>query len=101
MATGKPVGPVLCMSDDTDAIIAAIIDDNPGQEVIIVDRGAYTRVSGDGELRVTRASIERHLGRDFEMRQLGGMMSAFAGRIEMTSEAVRWLLKGQESKETA
>ena len=101
MATGKPVGPVLCMSDDADAIIAAIVDDNPGQEVTVVDQGAYTRVSGDGELRVTRASIERHLGRDFEMRQLGGMMSAFAGRIEMTSEAVRWLLKGQEFKETA
>ena len=101
MATGKPVGPVLCMSDDADAVIAAIVDDNPGQEVTVVDQGAYTRVSGDGELRVTRASIERHLGRDFEMRQLGGMMSAFAGRIEMTSEAVRWLLKGQEPKETA
>jgi toluene monooxygenase system protein D len=101
MATGKPVGPVLCMSDDADAVIAAIVDDNPGQEVTIVDRGAYTRVSGDGELRVTRASVERHLGRDFEMRQLGGMMSAFAGRIEMTSEAVRWMLKGHESKETA
>jgi toluene monooxygenase system protein D len=100
MATGKRVGPVLGMSDDAEAIIAAIVDDNPGQEVTVVDRGAYTRVSGEGELRVTRASIERHLGRDFEMRQLGGLMSAFAGRIEMTSEAVRWLLKGQESKET-
>jgi toluene monooxygenase system protein D len=100
MATGRPVGPVLCMSDDADAIIAAIVDDNPGQEVTVVDRGAYTRVSGDGELRVTRASIERHLGRGFEMRQFGGLMSAFAGRIEMTSEAVRWVLNGQESKET-
>jgi toluene monooxygenase system protein D len=55
-----------------------------------VDRGAYTRVSGDGELRVTRESIARHLGRDFEMRQLEGLMSAFAGRIDMTSEEVRW-----------
>jgi toluene monooxygenase system protein D len=89
------------MSDDADAIIAAIVDDNPGQEVTVMDLGAYTRVSGDGELRVTRASIERHLGRDFEMRQLGGLMSAFAGRIEMTSEAVRWVLKDQEAKETA
>jgi toluene monooxygenase system protein D len=55
-----------------------------------VDRGAYTRVIGDGELRVTRESIGRHLGRDFEMRQLEGLMSAFAGRIDMTSEEVRW-----------
>ena len=92
----KPVGPVLRMSDDVDAIVAAIVDDNPGREVTVVDRGAYTRVSGDGELRVTRESIERHLGRDFEMRQLEGLMSAFAGRIDMTSEEVRWRLKSGE-----
>jgi toluene monooxygenase system protein D len=86
------VGPVLRMSDDIDAIVAAIVDDNPGQQVTVVDSGAYTRVSGDGELRVTRASIERHLGRGFEIRQLEVLMSAFAGRIDMTSEEVRWRL---------
>jgi toluene monooxygenase system protein D len=90
----KPVGPVLRMSDEVDAIVAAIVDDNPGQEVTIVDRGAYTRVSGDGELRVTRESIERHLGRDFEMRQIERVMSAFAGRIHLTTEEVRWWLGG-------
>jgi toluene monooxygenase system protein D len=89
------------MSDDADAIIAAIVDDNPGQEVTVVERGAYTRVTGDGELRVTRESIERHLGRRFEMRQLEGLMSAFAGRIDMTSQEARWLLKNLEPKETA
>jgi toluene monooxygenase system protein D len=86
----KSVGPVLRMSDDVDGIVAAIVDDNPGQQVTIVDRGAYTRVSGDGELRVTRETIKRHLGRDFEMRQLEELMTAFAGRIDMTSEEVRW-----------
>jgi toluene monooxygenase system protein D len=89
------------MSDDADAIIAAIVDDNPGQEVTVVERGAYTRVTGDGELRVTRESIERHLGRRFEMRQLEGLMSAFAGRIDMTSQEVRWLLRNLEPGETA
>jgi toluene monooxygenase system protein D len=89
----KDVGPVLGMSDDIDAIIAAIMDDNPGKQISVVDRGAYTRISGEGELRVTRESIRRHLGRDFEMRQLEGVMSAFAGRIDITSDEVRWRLK--------
>jgi toluene monooxygenase system protein D len=89
----KPVGPILRMSDAVDAVVAAILDDNPGQDVTIVDQGAYTRVSGAGELRVTRASIERHLGREFEMRQLEGLMSAFAGRIDMKSDEVRWWLR--------
>jgi hypothetical protein len=43
---------------------------------------------------VTRTSIERHLGRAFEMRQLEGLMPSFAGRIHMTSEEARWRLKG-------
>jgi len=89
-----PVGPVLSMSDDVDAIVAAIVEDNPGQQVSVVDLGAYTRVSGDGELRVTRESIQRHLGRDFEMRQIEGLMSAFAGRIAITSDEVSWRAKG-------
>jgi len=97
---GKPVGPVLRMSDDVDAIVAAIVDDNPGQEVTVLDRGAYTRVSGEGELRVTRESIARHLGRDFEMRQLEGLMSAFAGRIDVTSEEVTWRLKDDQGAHT-
>ncbi len=89
----KPVGPILRMSDDVDAIVAAIVDDNPDQDIEVIDRGAYTRVSGERELRVTRESIERHLGRGFEMRQLEGLMSAFAGRIDVTSQEVRWRLK--------
>lgn len=90
----RPVGPVLRMSDDVDAIVAAIVEDNPGRRVTVVDMGAYTRVSGDGELRVTRESIQRHIGHDFQMRQLEGLMSAFAGRIDMTSDEVRWRLRG-------
>jgi toluene monooxygenase system protein D len=97
----NPVGPVLRMSDDVDAIVAAIADDNPGQEITVLDRGAYTRVSGEGELRLTRESIERNLGRPFEMRQLEGLMSAFAGRIEMTSQEVRWRLKDTGQPRTA
>lgn len=89
----RSVGPILRMSDAVDAVVAAIVDDNPGRDVAVVDRGAYTRVSGQGELRVTRESIERHLGREFAMRQLEGLMSAFAGRIEITSDEARWWLR--------
>lgn len=95
----KPVGPILRMSDDIDAIVAAIMDDNPGKQIEVTDRGAYTRVSGEGELRVTRESIERHIGRNFEMRQLEGLMSAFAGRIDMTSERAVWRLKSDATSE--
>jgi toluene monooxygenase system protein D len=87
------VGPVLRMSEDIEAIIAAIEDDNPGTPIEVIDRGAYVRIQAEQHMTVTRASIERHVGRAFEMRQLEPMMSAFAGRIETTSEAVSWSYK--------
>ena len=90
------VGPVLRMSDDIDAIIAAIEEDNPGTEIEVIDRGAYVRIQAEQRMKVTRASIERHIGRTFEMRQLEPMMSAFAGRIETTSDAFLWSYKREE-----
>ncbi len=90
------VGPVLRMSDDIEAIIAAIEEDNPGAQIEVIDRGAYVRIQAERRLKVTRASIEKHIGRPFEMRQLEPMMSAFAGRIDTTSDAVVWSFKREE-----
>jgi toluene monooxygenase system protein D len=90
------VGPVLRMSEDVEAIIAAIEDDNPGTVIEVIDRGAYVRIQAEQQMKVTRASIERYIGRAFEMRQLEPMMSAFAGRIETTSEAIMWSYRQQE-----
>jgi toluene monooxygenase system protein D len=90
------VGPVLRMSEDVEAIVAAIEEDNPGTEIEVIDRGAYVRIQAEQRMKVTRASIERHIGRTFEMRQLEPMMSAFAGRIETTSDAILWSYKQEE-----
>ena len=90
------VGPVLRMSEDVEAIIAAIEADNPGTEIEVIDRGAYVRIQAQQRLKVTPASIERHIGRSFEMRQLEPMMPAFAGRIETTSDAILWSFKREE-----
>jgi toluene monooxygenase system protein D len=84
------------MSEGIEAIIAAIEEDNPGTEIEVIDRGAYVRIQAQQRMKVTRASIERHIGRPFEMRQLEPMMSAFAGRIETTSEAILWSFKREE-----
>lgn len=90
------VGPVLRMSEDIEAIIAAIKEDNPDTEIEVIDRGAYVRIQAQQRMTVTRTSIEHHIGRPFEMRQLEPMMSAFAGRIETTSDAIVWSFKREE-----
>lgn len=85
------VGPILRMSDDIEGIVAALCDDNPGKKIRVIDRHAYVRIEGEPPLRLTRKSIEAHVGRQFEMRELQLMMSAFSGKIDSsTSEELRW-----------
>lgn len=88
----NPVGPVLRMNDDMDAILGAIHADNPGKEIEVIDRTAYVRVQAEGELSITRTTLEEYLGRAFEMRELETMLSSFAGRIDSGSDSIRWYL---------
>jgi toluene monooxygenase system protein D len=95
------VGPVLRMSDDIDGIVAAIREDNPDKEITVTDRGAYVRIEAPGHLRVTRESVARHLGRDFELRRLETLMSAFAGRINNRTDEITWEYKSDLSSASA
>lgn len=95
------VGPVLRMSDDLDQIVNAIEDDNPGADIEVIDRGAYVRIQAPSFLRVTEASLQRYLGHDFRLRSLEAQLSAFAGRINTTSEEITWSLGGATQAPTA
>lgn len=86
----NPVGPVLCMGDEVEQVIAAIEDDNPGTVIEVIDRGAYVRVQGENQIRVTEQTLRRYLGADFKISSFGAMMSAFNGRVITTSDAITW-----------
>jgi toluene monooxygenase system protein D len=88
------VGPVLRMVDNVDAVVRAIVEDNPDREIETIDRGAYIRVQAERCLRVSRATIERQIGRPYQMRELEQMLASFAGRISMTSDEVVWQYNG-------
>jgi toluene monooxygenase system protein D len=90
----EAVGPILRMSDDVEAIVRAIEEDNAG-EVTVTDRGAYVRVAGPSPLRVTRASIARNLGRDYRLVELEALMSSFSGRIAATDDEISWSRKSE------
>jgi len=92
------VGPVLRMCDEVELVVRAIQDDNPSDSVEVLDCGAYVRVQRSGFLKLTRASLERHLGAGFQMSQLESMMSAFAGRIQTSTDQIVWYFRtGQTS----
>ena len=83
------VGPVLQSGTLANAIVAAIKDLN--QDVLVVDRGAYVRVLVPQCCVVTRAAIEKHLGRPFRFPgELETVMSAFKGSIQMNQNDAAW-----------
>jgi toluene monooxygenase system protein D len=83
------VGPVLQSGTVANAIVAAIKDLN--QDVLVLDRGAYVRVLVPECCVVTRAAIEKHLGRSFRFPgELETVMSAFKGSIQMNQNDAAW-----------
>jgi toluene monooxygenase system protein D len=90
--TSEPrlVGPVIRAGEVADAVALAIEDDNPDRAVHVTDRGDYVRIEVDGRCRLTRRSLERHMGREFALPQLESEMPSFAGRLSTRSDEYVW-----------
>lgn len=84
------VGPILRTGKVADAVIDAIAEDNPDKQVFVVDRGDYMRINTLHECRLTRASLEKHLGRDYSLVRLEIEMPSFAGRIRTSDSEYVW-----------
>jgi toluene monooxygenase system protein D len=84
------VGPILIAGDVADAVVEAAEMDNPEKEIVVDDKLAYLRVSAIDEMIITRESIEECLGRPFLMQELEVSLSSFAGRIDSSSEQIRF-----------
>ena len=87
------VGPVLMTGEIADAAVEALEEDNPGKTFEIQDHEAYMRVQTDNECIIRRETMEKILSRPFVMQELEVVLSTFAGRIDLTSEHVRFWLK--------
>src|ERR1700691_224171 len=86
------VGPVLQSGTVANAIVAAIKDLN--QDGLVLDRGAYVRVLVPECCVVTRAAIEKHLGRSFRFPgELETVMSAFKGSLQLGQDDAAWRFK--------
>jgi toluene monooxygenase system protein D len=84
------VGPVVRSGMLADAVIDAVADDNPGRDVLVMDRDDYVRIHTEQECRLTRASLERHLGRPFQLAALEIDMPSFAGRLRTRTDEYVW-----------
>ncbi|MEW6269784.1 MAG: MmoB/DmpM family protein [Thermodesulfobacteriota bacterium] len=85
-------GPVLRSGEVADAVIDAVREDNAGREIVIEEHASYVRIKVAGECVVRRETVERMLGRRFEMREIEIHMPAFAGHIRTSTDAFRFVL---------
>jgi hypothetical protein len=83
------VGPVLERGPSGDAVVAAILRENPGAR--IVDRGSYVRVLVPERCEVSRHAIEMELGGAVTFPcDLERIMPSFKGAMCVTDDEVVW-----------
>ena len=93
------VGPVLRRGEIAEAVAAAAAEDNPGKQIFEDEHSSYLRIQAEDECIIRRQSIEKALGRPFQMQELELVMSSFAGQIETATDHMRFFLyrSGQSS----
>ncbi|MHA6795650.1 MmoB/DmpM family protein [Pseudonocardia bannensis] len=85
------VGPVLMICGGrVDLVVSAIRDDNPEIALQVVEGDRQVRVLAPYFLRVTRMSLQWHLGPRFELDSLESMIVTSAGCMRRTSEEITW-----------
>ena len=83
-------GPLLRGGEISVVAVDAIIEDNPDKEVFVEDHRTYMRVEAEGGLIIRRATMERMLGRTFQMQELEIWLTGYSGQIETHDDHMRW-----------
>jgi toluene monooxygenase system protein D len=84
------VGPVIRAGDLAEAVIDAVAADNPGRDVLVLDRDDYVRIHTTGQCRLTLASLERSLGHRYQLAALEIDMPSFKGRLKTHTDEYLW-----------
>jgi hypothetical protein len=83
------VGPVLIRGINTDAVIAAIREEN--KEVSVLVRSSYVRISQPTRCILTRALVEKYLDHTFVLPgDLELIMPAFQGTLRISHDRAIW-----------
>ena len=90
LVNNNQVGPVLVGGPIAEAAIEAAEIDNPDKQVSVDDKGAYIRITCDGELRLYAETMAEILGHDFEIADLEVSLGSFAGLIESHDDYLRF-----------
>lgn len=84
------VGPIIRAGNLAEAIIDAVEADNPGKDVLVLDRDDYIRIHTVRECRLTLTSLEAALGGRYQLAALEIDMPAFKGRLKTRTDEYTW-----------
>jgi toluene monooxygenase system protein D len=90
LTKNNQVGPVLTGGPIAEAAIEAAEIDNPDAEITVDDKGAYVRITCNGEMLLTARTMAEVLGHSFEISDLEINMGSFAGQIESHDDYMRF-----------
>ena len=77
---------ILQANEETRSIVEAIEQDNPDAEV--VHEPAMVKVQAEGNLVVSRETIEEEIGREFDMQELNINLITLSGNFDEDEDAL-------------
>lgn len=80
----QPVFIALQANNDTQPIVEAIQADNP--HAVVHEYPAMVKIDAPGRLVLRRATIEAHLGRDYDLREVHVNLISLSGEIDETED---------------
>lgn len=85
----RRMGPVLSAGEASLAVVEAMKELN--RDLTVMDRGSYLRVAAPPSCRLTRAAVERRVGRAFRLPgDLEAVMPSFLGRFRVNEDEASW-----------
>ena len=81
----RPVFIALQDNNDTRPIVEAILEDNPDAK--LNEYPAMVKIDCPGRLAVNRETVENHLGRSFDLRELHINLISLAGEVDESNDA--------------
>lgn len=80
----QPVFIALQANSDTRPIIDAIQADNA--DAVVNEYPSMVKIDAPGRLVIRRSTIEEHVGRDFDLRELQINLISLAGELDETED---------------
>lgn len=80
----QPVFIAFQANNDTRPLIDAIQEDNP--QAVVDELPGLVKITAPGQLRICRPTVEAHMGRDFDLREVHINLVSLSGEIDESDD---------------